>query len=73
MSTKSGYELRKDVLAMAKELSMDEFYHIQDLWQQSAVRDDRDRLIETTTPPNFPTTDGILSIAKELYSFVEQK
>lgn len=67
MSTKTPFEIRLDILKMARDLVMEEMYIKRDynteLWQAS----DRKGIL---TWPEFPDNDKILEKAKELYEFV---
>ncbi len=70
---KNGYELRTDILAMAKELEMNEFHVRFQGWEMSAARDEKTGQIVTTVGmPQFPGLDKVLETAEKMYAFVNQ-
>jgi hypothetical protein len=77
MSTKSPFELRFDVLKMAKEL-MDQQYEIaqQQYWTmiENAKEQSKDvqEVFEKYTPKMYQPSE-IMSKAEELYTFVTKK
>lgn len=70
MSTKNPYEIRLDILKMARELVMEEMYtkrdYVMELWQANNRSGNLDW-------PEFPSNEQILAKAQELYQFVETK
>lgn len=70
MSTKNPYEIRLDILNMARELVMEEMYikrdYVMELWQANNRSGNLDW-------PEFPSNEKILDKAQELYQFVESK
>jgi hypothetical protein len=70
----SPFEIRLEVLKIAKELSTEFYYQrqheIMENWQNSKVDD---RATVDVKFPDFPTTDDILNKAKELYQFIQDK
>jgi hypothetical protein len=68
----NAYELRKEVLSMAKELCTDSFNYKAELFNDSASRIEGIIQNPESAPP-FPSTDEILNTAEILYKFVEQK
>ena len=70
----SPFEIRLEVLKLAKDLSTEFYYQRQheiiENWQNSKVDD---RAAVDVNFPDFPTTDDILSKAKELYQFIQDK
>lgn len=70
---KNGYELRTDILAMAKELEMNEFHVKFQGWEMTAARDEKTGQIVTTVDmPKFPGLDKVLETAEKMYGFVNQ-
>ena len=70
---KNGYELRTDILAMAKDAVQHE-YQMKFLgWEMSAKRDEKTgQLVSTVSMPEFPGLDKILETAEKMYGFVNQ-
>lgn len=70
MVTKTPYEIRLEVLKMARELVMEETYmnrdHVMELWQAQDRKGNLDW-------PEFPSNEKILDKAQELYSFIATK
>ena len=70
---KNGYELRTDLLAMAKDLVQQEYQVKFAGWEMSAKRDDKTgQLVSTVAMPEFPGLDKILETAEKMYGFVNQ-
>lgn len=71
--TKNGYEIRADVLAMAKDIVMQEYQVKFNGWEMSAKRDEKTgQLVSTVNMPEFPGLDKILETAEKMYGFVGQ-
>jgi hypothetical protein len=71
--SKNGYELRTDVLAMAKDLVQQEYQVKFAGWEMSAKKDENTgQLVSTVAMPEFPGLDKILETAEKMYSFVNQ-
>ena len=69
--TKNGYEIRSDILAMAKELVEREYTMKFQGWEMSASRDEKTgQLVTSIEMPEFPGLDKILETAERMYSFV---
>lgn len=69
--SKNGYEIRTDVLAMAKELVAQDFQVKWQGWEMSAQRDEKTGQIVTTVGmPEFPGLDAVLDTAQKMYDFV---
>ncbi len=66
---KNGYEIRADVLAMAKDVVMQEYQVKFAGWEMSAKKVDG-QLISTVAMPEFPGMDKILETAEKMYGFV---
>jgi len=70
---KNGYEIRADVLAMAKDVVMQDYQVKMHGWEITAGRDERTGQLTTTVAmPEFPGMDKILEAAEKMYSFVNQ-
>lgn len=68
---KNGYEIRADVLAMAKDVVMQDYQVKMHGWEITAGRDERTGQLTTTVAmPEFPGMDKILEAAEKMYSFV---
>lgn len=70
---KNGYELRTDILAMAKDMVQNEYSMKFHGWELSAKRDEKTgQLVSTVEMPQFPGLDKILETAEKMYGFVNQ-
>ena len=69
--SKNGYEIRSDVLAMAKDAVMQEYHAKFHGWEVSAKKDEKTgELVSSITMPEFPGLDKILEAAEKFYGFV---
>ena len=69
---KNGYEIRTDVLGMAKDLAIQEFQAKFGDWQMSVEKDKDGKIVHKVAMPDFPHLDVILANAEKLYSFVNK-
>ena len=70
---KNGYEIRSDILAMAKDLVGQEFQYKWAGWEMSTVRDEKTgQMVTNVGMPEYPGLDKILETAEKLYGFVNQ-
>ena len=70
---KNGYEIRTDILDMAKGLVSEEFHSKFRGWEMSVARDEKTGQVVTKVDmPQFPGLDKILETAEKMYSFVNQ-
>ena len=70
---KNGYEIRTDILAMAKDLVQSEYTVKFAGWEQSVARDEKTgQIVSTTSMPEFPGIDKVLEAAEKMYNFVNQ-
>ena len=70
---KNGYELRTDILGMAKDIVMQDYNLKVAGWQLTAQKDEKTgQLVSTVSMPEFPGMDKILEAAEKMYSFVNQ-
>ena len=68
---KNGYEIRTDILGMAKSLVQDAFQSKFAGWEMTATRDEKTGQIVTKVGmPEFPGLDKVLETAEKMYSFV---
>jgi len=70
---KNGYEIRSDVLAMAKDIVMQEYQVKFAGWELTAKKDEKTgQLVNSIAVPEFPGLDKILETAEKMYGFVNQ-
>jgi hypothetical protein len=70
---KNGYEIRSDILHMAKDLVQAEFQSKFYGWEVSNKRDEKTgQFVTTVGMPEFPGLDKVLETAEKMYSFVNQ-
>jgi hypothetical protein len=71
--SKNGYEIRSDILAMAKDMVQNEYNMKFHGWEMSAERDPKtNQIVSSVTMPEFPGLDKILETAEKMYGFVNQ-
>jgi len=70
---KTGYEIRAEVLDMAKSFSEFEFSSKYMGWEHSVERDDNGRIINKVNMPLVPTVDNVLDTAQKFYDFINKK
>ena len=69
--SKTGYEIRTDILGMAKSLVQDDFHAKFQGWEMTATRDEKTGQIVTKVDmPTFPGLDKVLETAEKMYAFV---
>ena len=69
--SKNGYEIRADVLAMAKQHVEQEYHAKFAGWEVSAKRDPKTgELVSSVAMPEFPGMDKVLEAAEKFYGFV---
>jgi len=69
--SKNGYEIRADVLALAKDLIAQDFKVKFQGWEMTATRDEKTgKIVSTVQMPQFPGVDKVLEAAEKMYSFV---
>jgi hypothetical protein len=70
---KNGYEIRTDILDMAKSMVSEEFHAKFNGWEMSTAKDpDTGKLVTTVDMPQFPGLEKVLETAEKMYSFVNQ-
>jgi hypothetical protein len=68
---KNGYEIRTDILAMAKDLVAQDFQVKFQGWEMTATRDEKTgQIVSTVSMPEFPGLDKVLETAEKMYAFV---
>ena len=70
---KNGYEIRTDILGMAKSLVQDDFHAKFQGWELTATRDEKTgQIVNTVQMPEFPGLEKVLETAEKMYGFVNQ-
>lgn len=69
---KNGYEIRTDILAMAKDLVMNDFQIKWNGWELTAKRDSSGQILSKVEMPEFPGLDKVLETAEKMYNFVNK-
>ena len=70
---KNGYEIRTEILDMAKGLVSEEYHSKFRGWELSVAKDEKSgQVITTVAMPTFPGLDKILETAERMYGFVNQ-
>jgi len=69
---KNGYEIRADILGMAKDYITEDFHTRFAGWQMTAEKDKDGQLKTTVSMPTYPGLETILETAEKMYSFVNQ-
>ena len=69
---KNGYEIRTELLGMAKEFVQND-YHAK--WGQfeTSIQKEGDKLVTKVEMPTVPGVDQIMDTAQKFYDFVNQK
>ena len=68
---KNGYEIRTDILDMAKGLVSEEFHSKFRGWEMSVEKDAKTgQVITRVDMPEFPGLDKVLETAEKMYAFV---
>lgn len=68
---KNGYEIRTDILGMAKELLQAEYHAKFQGWELSAERDSKTgQVVTSVAMPEYPGLDKVLETASKMYEFV---
>jgi hypothetical protein len=67
---RNGYEIRTDILAMAKDLVSQDFQVKFAGWELTAERDSKGQIVTKVDMPEFPGLEKILETAEKMYSFV---
>ena len=68
---KNGYEIRTDILAMAKDLVGQDFQVKFQGWELTAARDEKTgQIVSKVDMPQFPGLEKVLETAEKMYAFV---
>ena len=68
---KNGYEIRADVLQMAKDHVQNEYRAKYAGWEVTAQRDEKTgQVVTTVSMPEYPGMEKVLEAAEKFYSFV---
>ena len=68
---KNGYEIRTEILGMAKDLVESEYRVAFQGWEMKAERDSKSgQIITSVAMPQFPGLDKVLETAEKMYGFV---
>ena len=68
---KNGYEIRTDILDMAKGLVSEEYHSKFRGWEMSVAKDEKTGHVVTRIDmPEYPGLDKVLETAEKMYSFV---
>lgn len=68
---KNGYEIRTDILGMAKSLVTEDFQVKFAGWQMTAEKDAKTgQIVNKVEMPEFPGLEKVLETAEKMYSFV---
>lgn len=69
--SKNGYEIRADILGMAKDMVSSDYQYKFQGWEMTAGRDEKTgQLVTTVGMPEFPGLDKVLETAEKMYAFV---
>ena len=70
---KNGYEIRTDILGMAKDLVMYDYSVKFQGWEMTATRDEKTgQIVSKVDMPAVPGLEKVLETAEKMYSFVNQ-
>lgn len=68
---KNGYEIRTEILGLAKDLVSQDFHMKWQGWELTAERDPKtNQIINKVGMPDFPGLDQVLATAEKMYEFV---
>ena len=68
---KNGYEIRTDILGMAKSLVTEDFHVKFQGWEMTATRDEKTgQIVSRVDMPEFPGLEKVLETAEKMYGFV---
>ena len=69
--SKNGYEIRSDILGMAKSLVTEDFQVKFAGWQMTAAKDEKTgQIVSKVDMPEFPGLEKVLEAAEKMYGFV---
>ncbi len=68
---KNGYEIRTEILEMAKDMVQQDFQVKFAGWEMTASRDEKTgQIVSKVGMPEFPGLDKVLETAEKMYAFV---
>jgi hypothetical protein len=67
---KNGYEIRTEILSMAKDLVGQDFHYKYMGWEAAVERDKEGKIVTKVNMPVFPGLDKIIETAEKMYAFV---
>ena len=68
---KNGYEIRTEILDMAKGLITEEYHSKFAGWEMSVARDEKTgQIVSKVGMPEFPGLDKVIEAAEKMYDFV---
>ena len=70
---KNGYEIRTQVLDMAKAFTEFNFSSKFMGWENTVERDKDGRVVNKVTMPDVPGVDQVLETAEKFYDFINKK
>jgi hypothetical protein len=69
--SKNGYEIRADILALAKDAVLEEYHMKFKGWEMSVAKDAKTgQVVSTVAMPEFPGMEKIMEAAEKFYGFV---
>lgn len=68
---KNGYEIRTEVLSMAKDLVWNEYSMKFHGWEVSQRKDSNGNVVTSVAMPEYPGLDKVLETAEKMYAFVQ--
>ena len=69
---KNGYEIRTQVLDMAKAFTEFNFSSKYMGWEHTVERDQEGRVVNKVTMPDVPGVDQVLENAEKFYNFINK-
>jgi hypothetical protein len=67
---KNGYEIRTDILTMAKSMVTEDFNAKLYGWELAQTRNEQGQIVTTVGMPQFPGMEKVLEAAERMYGFV---
>lgn len=72
-ATKSGYEIRAEILKQAQDLLGQEYQVKWQGWEMTGKRDSKTgEFVHTVEMPPYPGLDTVLATAERMYDFVKK-
>lgn len=69
---KTGYEIRTEVLDMAKDIVFTEYHAKHGDWEMSVKKDKDGNIVHKLDMPSYPGVQTVLAYAELLYGFVDK-